>query len=65
MNVSKLLTDVPAELTAVTTFVKGVESAVNDAKAQGLDSVSISAIEALVPEGETLATDTENIVKDL
>ena len=64
-NFAKLLTDVPAELTAVQAFVKGIEKCVSDAKASGLSTVEISDIEALAPEGETVVQDTENIINDL
>lgn len=64
-NFTKLLTDVPAEATAVKTFVEGVEKLVTDAKAAGLSTVAISDVEALVPEGEAVIQDGENIATDI
>jgi hypothetical protein len=64
MNVEGLITDVPAEATAVVAFVNGVEKLVNDAKSGGLTSVAISDLEALIPEGETVVTDGEKIAGD-
>ena len=64
-NFTKLLTDVPAEATAVKTFVEGVEKLVTDAKAVGLSTVAISDVEALVPEGEAVIQDGENIATDI
>ena len=64
-NFGALIVDVPTELTAVTGFVKGIEKLVSDAKASGLSTVTISDIEALAPDGETVLTDTEKVVTDL
>ena len=65
MNISKLVTDLPAEASAVGAFVTGVDKLVTDAKTAGLTSVAISDIEALVPEGEAVIEDTKAVVTDL
>jgi hypothetical protein len=64
-NFGALITDLPAEATAVGAFVNGIEKLVTDAKASGLSTVAISDIEALGPEGEAVVQDTEKIIGDL
>ena len=64
MNIANLITDLPAEASAVGAFVKGVNRLITDAKAKGFTSVTIADIEALVPEGEAVVQDTEKIAKD-
>lgn len=65
VDFGKLIQDVPAEMTAVKTFVNGVETLVKDAKSKGFTSITISDIEALVPEGETVVQDGEKVAEDL
>ena len=65
MKVLDLIKDVPEEMKEVVAFIKGVESVVNDAKAQGMTSVTVAALEALIPEGEALATETEKVIGDV
>ena len=65
VNFGKLLTDIPSELTAVRSFVTGVEKLVADAKAGGLDTVTIADVEALIPEAETVIKDGEEIAGDV
>lgn len=65
MNIAKLITDLPAEATAVGTFVQGVDKLVTDAKASGLSTIAITDIEALVPEGDAVVDDTKAVVQDL
>jgi hypothetical protein len=64
-NFGALLTDLPAEETAVAAFVKGVEKLITDAKGSGFAAVTITDIEALVPEGEAVVADTEKVIVDL
>ena len=64
-NFEKLIEDVPAELTAVNTFIAGVEKLVTDAKASGLSTITIGDVEALVPDAETVIRAGEAIVADL
>lgn len=64
-NLAALVTDVPAEIKATLAFVAGVQKLVSDAKAQGLTSVAISDVEALVPEGELVFQDGEKVVADI
>jgi hypothetical protein len=64
-NFAKLVEDVPAELTAVTGFVTGIEKLISDSKAAGLSTVTISDIESLVPDAETVIKDTEAVIGDL
>ena len=61
----KLLKDVPEEMTAVKTFVNGVQTLIADAKSKGFTSVTVSDIEALVPEGEAVVNDGEAVAEDL
>jgi hypothetical protein len=65
MNITGLIGDVEAEVTAATTFIKGVEKLVTDAKAQGLTSVTITDLEALVPEVEAAFADGEKIATNI
>jgi hypothetical protein len=65
VNFGKLLEDLPAEESAVGTFVTGIEKLVADAKGAGGATVAIADIEALVPVGETVVQDTEAVAKDL
>jgi len=65
MNLGALVTDVPAELVAVKSFVTGIEKLVTDAKAAGLGTVLVTDIEGLVPDAETVVKDTDKVITDL
>lgn len=83
-NFAALLTDVPAEVGAVetlvknpslVTFVTGLDKLITDAKANGLSTIVIADVEALIPapgavttleaEGEAVIADGEKIATDL
>lgn len=76
MNLTTLLTDVPAETTAVVTlvknpalvtFVQGMETLINDARDKGLSTILIADVEALVPAPGAVATleaEVETVVAD-
>ena len=65
MNLEALVTDVPAELVAVKTFVAGIEKLVTDAKAAGFTTIVIADIEALAPDAEGVVADTDKVITDL
>jgi hypothetical protein len=65
LNIAALPADVAAEVGALQTVVAAIQKAVADAKSQGLTSVTISDIEAVLPAAQTVVTDTEKLVGDV
>jgi hypothetical protein len=65
LNLTALPGDISTEVAAIEKIVAGVTKLVADAKAQGLTSVTIADLEALLPDAEAAVTGAEKVAADL
>jgi hypothetical protein len=65
INLAALPGDISTEVAAIEKTVAGVTKLVADAKAQGLTSVTIADLEALLPDAEAVVTDSEKLIADV